>query len=118
MPWSVIAGDVIVGEFRSAALDPCWLPRAFDRLRESEVEHLDAAVGADLDVGGLEIAMDDALIVRGLERFSDLPRHRDRLVDGQRAVRQSRREFLALDQLHGDRAAHPAAVDCATSSTP
>ena len=31
-----------------------------ERFRESEVEHLDRAVRADLDVRGLEIAMDDA----------------------------------------------------------
>jgi hypothetical protein len=30
-------------------------------------------VGADLDVGRLEIAMDDALRVRGVERRGDLP---------------------------------------------
>ena len=42
------------------------------RLREAEVEHLHRAVGADLDVRGLQIAMDDALLVRGLERLGDL----------------------------------------------
>ena len=39
------------------------------------------AVGAHLDVGGLEIAVDDALLVRGFERLGDLPRDRQRLVE-------------------------------------
>ena len=42
------------------------------RLCQAEVEHLDGAVGADLDVGGLEVAVDDALLVRGFERLGDL----------------------------------------------
>ena len=33
-------------------------------LRESEVQHLDRAIGLDLDVGGLQIAMGDAFFVR------------------------------------------------------
>jgi len=33
---------------------------AVHQLREAEVEHLDGAIGADHDVGGLKIAMDDA----------------------------------------------------------
>ena len=33
----------------------------------------------DLDVGGLEVAMDDALLVRGFERVGDLPRDRQRV---------------------------------------
>ena len=46
---------------------------ARDRLRtgrsgEAEVQHLHHAIRADLDVRGLEIAMDDALFVSGLER--------------------------------------------------
>ena len=52
------------------------------RLREAEVEHLDDAVGPDHDVGGLQVAMDDALLVSGLERVGDLPRDRQHL--GQR----------------------------------
>ena len=58
----------------------CARPRerrgAVERLREAEVEHLHGAVGPDLDVRGLEIAMHDAALVRGLERVGDLPRDR------------------------------------------
>ena len=58
------------------------------RLREAEVEHLHRAVGADLDVGGLQIAMNDALLVRGFERVRDLPRDRQRF--GERRPRRAR----------------------------
>ena len=47
----------------------------------------------DLDVGGFEIAVDDALLVRGLEGLGDLPRNRQRVGDRDgalRAIRSSR----------------------------
>ena len=69
------------------------------RLGEAEVEHLDGAVVADLDVGGLEVAMDDALLVRGLERLGDLA------GDGQRLGQRDR----AAGHEHGrDRRRRPA----------
>ena len=43
-------------------------------LRQAEVQHLDHAVGRDLDVGRLQIAMDDPLLVRRFERVGGLPR--------------------------------------------
>ena len=43
-------------------------------LGQAEVEDLDLAVRRQLDVGGLEVAVDDALLVRFLERLRDLPR--------------------------------------------
>ena len=48
----------------------------------SEVERLDGAVGAQFDIGRLEIAInDDAVIVRGFEGFRDLARDRQRFID-------------------------------------
>ena len=72
---------VSVGEFIAFALEA---PARIHRFREAEVEHLHRAVGAHLDVRGLEIAMDDALLVRRFERFGDLPRDRQRLVERDR----------------------------------
>ena len=82
-------------------------------LRQAEVEHLHRAVRRDLDVRGLQVAVDDALLVRGLERVGNLPRDRQRLGDrrgrvhaaGSAATRDPLRERLALDQLE-DQAAH------------
>ena len=51
------------------------------RLGEAEVQHLDGPSGGDLDVGWLEIAMDDALGVRGVERFGRLSSNAERFAD-------------------------------------
>ena len=65
-------------------------PRSsLERLREPEVEHLDRAVGPDLDVGRLQIAMDDALLVRGFERLGDLPRDGQRFVERKASARDA-----------------------------
>ena len=73
---------------------------AAPRLRQAEVEHLDLAVWRDLHVGRLQVAVDDALLVRVLEGLGDLLGDSDRLVDRNRPALQSLREVLALDQLH------------------
>ena len=49
------------------------------RFRQTEVEHFDDAVRRDLDVGRFEIAVNDALVVRGFERARDVARDRQRL---------------------------------------
>ena len=41
---------------------------------------------SDLDIRRLQVAMDDALLVRGLERFGDLWRDRQRVIDGNRPL--------------------------------
>ena len=79
---------------------------------ETKVEHLHDAVGRDLDVRRLEIAVDDAFVVRGLERVGDLPRHRERIVgDRHRAGGCSAiaRQRLAFDELEHQRT-HPFAL--------
>ena len=58
----------------------------FKRLRKAEVQHLHRTVRADFDVRRLEIAMDDPLLVRRFERFSNLLRDRERLVERNRPV--------------------------------
>ena len=59
------------------------------RLRQAEVEHLHRAGGGELDVRRLEIAVDDPLLVRGLERLGDLSREFERLVERQRSARKT-----------------------------
>ena len=66
---------------------------------QPEVEQLRAALG-EHDVGGLEIAMDDALPVRLVEGVRDLNRVLQRLIERQRAFLQARRERLPLQILH------------------
>ena len=60
---------------------PTGLACPIDRFGETKVEHFDRAVVAHLDVGGLEIAVNDALFVRGLECFGDLSGDRQRVFD-------------------------------------
>ena len=70
------------------------------QLREAEIENLDAAAGQD-DVGGFEIAMDDALGVSGGERVGDLDGVRQHtLSSGMGPCLISVRESVALDELH------------------
>ena len=88
-------------------------PRRLQRLRQPEVEHLHRAVGAHLDVGRLEIAMDDALLVRRFERLGDLPRDRQRLVERNRPARDAVGERRPFDQLQDERRATP--VGCLRS---
>jgi len=70
-----------------------------ERLRQPEVEHLDRAVLASLDVGRLQIAVNDPVLVRRLERFRNLPPNRERFAQGNRALRDAVGKRRALDQL-------------------
>jgi hypothetical protein len=70
---------------------------------QAEVEHLHHAVCPHLDVRGLEIAVDDALLVRRLKGLANLLRDRQRLVHRDGALRDAVGEGRALDQLHHER---------------
>ena len=67
-------------------------------LRQPVVEDLHAAVGCDLNIGGLQIAMDDAALVRGFECLRDLKREPQRIFNRQRSALQPFGERVALDQ--------------------
>ncbi len=75
-----------------------------ERLGEAEVEHLHRAVAGELDVGGLQVAVDDTALVGVLEGLGDLAGDRQRLVERQRAARQPIGQGRALDQLHDQEA--------------
>ena len=95
----IIAGEVIVGDCDALAARG---PAGSERLRQAEVQHLHRAVRPDLDVGGLQVAVDDALLVRGFERLGDLLRDRQRLVERNRPLRDAVGERRPLDQLHDE----------------
>ena len=90
----VIAGVVIVGDIVGARRHA--RRGGLHRFRQTEVEHLHRAIGPHLDVRGLEIAVDDPLLVRRFERLGDLLRDRQRLVDGDRSLRDAIGERRAL----------------------
>ena len=69
-------------------------------LRQTEIEHLHAAIRCNDDVVAFQIPMDDAALVRVGQRIGQLtPVVRDLLV-WQRAGVQQRAERASLDQLH------------------
>ena len=86
IPPAVIAGVVIVGESedRRERLRHAIHAHGLQRLRQSEVQHFHCAVFAHLDVARLQVAMDDALLMRGFESSGNLAGQRDRFVHRQR----------------------------------
>ena len=73
------------------------LRRGIERLGQPKIQHLDGAVSAHLDVGRLQVAMNDPLLMRGLQRLRDLLGDRQRLVDRDRALGDSVRQRRPLD---------------------
>jgi hypothetical protein len=61
------------------------------------------SVRPDLDVAGLQIAMDDAFVVRGLEGLGDLSSDEQGLVHRQRSELQARGEIVAVDELQHEK---------------
>ena len=76
------AGDVMVGDRDKL---PALLPAAdwLTQLRQPKVEHLHIAVGHDLDVRGLQVAVDDAFVMGDFERLGDLPRDAQHIIERQ-----------------------------------
>lgn len=62
--------------------------------------NLDGAVRADLDVGRLQIAMDDPLLVRRLERRGDLPGNGEGLGQRHGSAGHLHPQVLPLDEFH------------------
>ena len=101
MPVCVMAGVVSVGDWDTFGDEPAVGSIAFASPKSSTFTVPSAR---HLDVRGLEIAMDDPLLVRRLERFGDLFRDQERLINRDRSTRDPLREVLALNQFHHERA--------------
>ena len=69
------------------------------RLRQTKVHQLCARFGQH-DVRRLQIAMDDALLMRLLQGLSDFCSNLQNLIERQRAFRQALGESLAFEILH------------------
>ncbi len=72
------------------------------QLGEAEVEDLHPAVVGDEEVLGLQVPVDDPLLVRGGEAVDDLERVVDRLARRERAAREDRAQRLAFEELLDD----------------
>ena len=77
--------------------------RAGHDLRQTEIEQLHTR-GGDHDVAGLQVAMQDALAVRGVEGAGDLHRPGQRLRDGHGSLGNSIGECFTLEMLHHEEA--------------
>jgi hypothetical protein len=84
-----------VGEFSGSAGDSPWPAN----LRQAEIQQLDHALWCDLRIGGFQIAMNDAFVVRVFKRSGNLRCDMPSLVE-----RHGPFGRLALDQLHHQRA--------------
>ena len=69
-------------------------------LREAEIQDLDDAAIHQEEIGGLDVAMENAGAVRRIERIGDLDAEVDRLMDLDRPMRQQLAQGLPLEQLH------------------
>jgi len=76
----------------------------FAKFRQTEVEDFRVTIRGDNDVLRLDVAVDDAHLVRGGDRRGDLRSIVQNVVDGHRAASDSVAERLAFDELHGDEA--------------
>jgi hypothetical protein len=71
-------------------------------LRQPKIEYLHHAIVTDLDIRRLQIAMDDALLVRRCDRLRDLPRDGQCVVERDCAARDTLCEVLTLDELQNN----------------
>ena len=76
-------------------------PGRSSQLGEPEVEQLRAGLGQH-DVGGLEIAVDDALPMRLVEGVGDLGRDLQRLVERERPLLEAGGERLPVEMRHDE----------------
>jgi hypothetical protein len=75
-------------------------------LGDAEVEHLDevlvVAADDEIDVLGLEVAVDDALLVRRRQRRAALGHDGQRVLERQPGATDARRQRLAVEELHDE----------------
>ena len=86
-----VAGEMLFvdrGVVRSIEALARRIGRGHD-LRDSEVENLGVATLGDKDVGGLDVPMNDASGMSGVERIGDLDRQAQQGFGFQRTVRRS-----------------------------
>ena len=71
-------------------------------LCQPEIQNLGLPLRRQLDVGRLQVSVDDALLVGRFERLGELQEQRKRFVERKRPSGQALRQRLALDELHDE----------------
>ena len=74
-----------------------------ERLRQSEIQDLDGAFRCDLDVGGFQIPVDDAFLVRRFERLRDLTADSKGLDHRQATAQQAVAKSITGHELHHEK---------------
>src|SRR5262245_31658405 len=77
--------------------------RRIGKLCQTEVQYFHGFVTAKFDIGGLEVPVDDPLLVRRFKSFGYLARNRQRLCSWQRAARDPIGECRSVDQFQDKR---------------
>ena len=70
--------------------------------RQAEVENLGVSALGDENVGGLDVAMDDAFAVRGVERVGDFDGEAEQDIHFERTAGDAMLQGQAVEILHGD----------------
>ena len=73
------------------------------RLRETEIEHLHRTRRGQLDVGRLQIAVHDSLLVRGFERLGNLAADTERLIERKSSLGNAVRQCGPFNQFQNER---------------
>ena len=100
-----------VGQFGGRAVLLRRLPALADRqvsptiipnnnLRQTKIRHLHAATAVQQNILRLDVAVDDALVVRELQRVADLRHDGQRLAGGNAFLRQQLAERDAVHKFH------------------
>ena len=71
-----------------------------ERLRQSEIQHLHFAVRSDLDIGRLQIPMNDAFLVRRFQRFAICFAIPKRFIDRNRPALDAFGQRFSADEFH------------------
>ena len=71
-------------------------------LGQAEIQNFGVAALGDENIGGLDVAVNDAFGVRGVERVGDFDGEREQVFDVQRAAGDAVLERLAVEKFHGD----------------
>src|SRR2546430_1163970 len=74
-------------------------------MQQSEVQDLDHAIGSDLHIRWLQVAMDDAFFVRRLEGVDDLFGEGQCFIEWNRPLSDALGKSLSFYQLHDQRKA-------------
>ncbi len=78
-------------------------PRRVRDFRQTEVEQLGRSAVRDEDVAGFQIAVNDPVRMRGVERVGDRCRQLQKLGQRQRAAREAVAQAFALQKLHHEK---------------